>query len=229
MAGKQNEYYKELEKQICLEYRAGVDSLRDVAHRLDTNHKLVGKYLRKNNIEIIKAPPKPISDIHKRKIGEKSKGIEAWNKGTKAKKNKPTGHKRVMPMKNRIENMRSHMRWDIDVSFLEKFEDFNKLKFLNKSISRKRDFGEISTEYYKEFILKFYNEPQFNLIYSKWKDNGEQNLLKPSLDHIFPKSRGGSNELDNLQFLTWFENRCKNDMTQDEWNSLKLNIKEYLI
>ena len=38
-----------------------------------------------------------------------------------------------------------------------------------------------------------------------------------------------SETLDNNQFLSWFENRCKNDMTQDEWNILKSNIKEYLI
>ena len=50
-----------------------------------------------------------------------------------------------------------------------------------------------------------------------------------SIDHIIPKAKGGTNLLSNLQFLSWFENRCKNDMTQDEWNTLKLNIKEYVI
>ena len=42
-----------------------------------------------------------------------------------------------------------------------------------------------------------------------------------------PKSKGGTNDLKNLQFLTWFENRSKNNMTQNEWNKLKLNIGEY--
>ena len=32
---------------------------------------------------------------------------------------------------------------------------------------------------------------------------------------------------DNLQVLTWFENRCKNDMTQAEWSAIKLNINRY--
>jgi len=35
--------------------------------------------------------------------------------------------------------------------------------------------------------------------------------------------------IDNLQFLTWFENRAKCDMSQEDWNKVKLNIKDYLI
>lgn len=221
MAGKQSEYYKELEKLICDEYKAGIDSLRDVAVRLSTNHKLVKRVLDRNNIEIVKAKPKPMADITKERLSEKLKGRKSWNKGLKTAK--------TMPMKSRLENMRSHMRWDVDISFLEMFEDFNKLKFLNKSISRKRDFGDITTEYYKSFIVKFYNDIQFNLIYSKWKANGEQKLLRPSLDHILPKSRGGSENLNNLQFLTWFENLSKRDMTQEEWEFVKSNIGEYFV
>lgn len=32
---------------------------------------------------------------------------------------------------------------------------------------------------------------------------------KPSVDHIIPKAKGGTNAIENLQFLSWFENRCK--------------------
>lgn len=71
----------------------------------------------------------------------------------------------------------------------------------------------------------------FNLIaFMKYGSTQTLNLTKkPSLDHIVPKAKGGTNDLENLQFLSWFENRCKNDMTQDEWNILKSNIGEYLI
>ena len=44
---------------------------------------------------------------------------------------------------------------------------------------------------------------------------------KPSIDHIIPKVKGGTNELNNLQFLTTFENLSKRDMTMEEWDSFK--------
>lgn len=52
---------------------------------------------------------------------------------------------------------------------------------------------------------------------------------RPSLDHIVPKAKGGTNDLENLQFLSWFENRCKNDMTQLEWDEIKKNINKYFV
>lgn len=85
------------------------------------------------------------------------------------------------------------------------------------------------SEYYKSFILKFYRDEQFNYIYNNYLKSGEQKLMRPSLDHIIPKSRGGNNDLNNLQFLTWFENFSKRDMTQEEWNVVKLNIGEYFV
>ena len=115
MAGIQSEYYKKLEKLVCEEYNAGVDSLRDVAVRLNTNHKIVKRYLDKNNIKIIKAKPKPMSDTTKKVLSDKLKGRKAWNKGLKTANQ--------MPMKSRIENMRSHMRWNVDIDFLMIFDN----------------------------------------------------------------------------------------------------------
>lgn len=40
-------------------------------------------------------------------------------------------------------------------------------------------------------------------------------------NHIIPSSKGGSNTLNNFQFLTTFENLAKRDMTMIEWNEFK--------
>ena len=53
------------------------------------------------------------------------------------------------------------------------------------------------------------------------KDTTFYDWYKPSLDHIVPKSRGGDNSLDNLQYLTVFENLSKRDMTMIEWEEFK--------
>ena len=50
---------------------------------------------------------------------------------------------------------------------------------------------------------------------------------KPSIDHIIPKSRGGNNEKENLQFLTTFENLTKRDMTMEEWNNFKIKTNTH--
>lgn len=42
-------------------------------------------------------------------------------------------------------------------------------------------------------------------------------------------ANGGNDAIENLQFLAWFETRAKNDMSQDEWDTLKNNIGEYFV
>ena len=46
---------------------------------------------------------------------------------------------------------------------------------------------------------------------------------------IEAKANKGNDSIGNLQFLTWFENRTKNDMSLVEWQKLKDNIKSYFI
>lgn len=66
-------------------------------------------------------------------------------------------------------------------------------------------------------IAKLYN----NWIISKdkWK--------RPSIDHIDSNNR--RNDLSNFKFLTWFENRSKNDIPNSVWIKMKENINEYFI
>lgn len=41
-----------------------------------------------------------------------------------------------------------------------------------------------------------------------------------SLDHKIPRSRGGADEVDNLQWVTWTINDCKRNLTHDEFVAL---------
>ena len=119
----------------------------------------------------------------------------------------------------------------IEDSFLENFsKDFEKFLFIHKSLIRisrnTAQYYKDNIEEYKNSINKFWNDEQFNAIYSFWQqhkklDKTFYDLAKPSLDHIIPISRGGTNLHDNLQFLTVFENLAKRDMTMEEWNNFK--------
>ena len=46
-------------------------------------------------------------------------------------------------------NMLGHLKHIVDIDWLMGFPDIEKLKFLNRSISRRRDFGDYSKEFYQ--------------------------------------------------------------------------------
>lgn len=48
---------------------------------------------------------------------------------------------------------------------------------------------------------------------------GEELILgkNASIDHKIPRSRGGTNTIENLQWVTWTVNRVKTDLTHDEF------------
>ena len=130
-------------------------------------------------------------------------------------------------LQSKYGNMKNHLRFDIDLEWLMQF-DFEILKVLNGAITNREGRWNITSDEYIKYIEYFYTYAQFLLVYEKYKNNPCK-YTKPSIDHIIPKANGGTNELSNLQFLSWFENRCKNDMTQAEWNTLKTNIKGYIL
>ena len=124
----------------------------------------------------------------------------------------------------------SSSREGITEEFVNQFSsDFEKFLCIHKLLTSSVCDGyytKCQIEEYEQAIKYFYIDKQFNAIYDIWKDNKKKedtfyDWLKPSIDHIIPKSKGGGHELSNLQILTVFENLNKRDMTWDEWVNFK--------
>lgn len=158
------------------------------------------------------------SKQHRENISKAKRGRTTWAKGKK------------MPVSSLYKNMLAHLKYNVTLEWLENFDDVEKLKFLNKSITRGRDRIGFTDDTYKRFIEKFYYDNQFNVVYKKWLLSDKNKWHRPSLDHINPKSKSGSLiDIDNLQFVTWLENRAKVDMPADEWKSIKKRIQDYFV
>lgn len=188
-----------MDEDLVIELYQCGRTMRSIAKEFNTNHKVVSKALKKNGIQ------------------------------TREPKNLRGMRKFDSDVERNYNNMATHLRFEVTVEWLMQFSDFSKLKLLNDVITNRSGRWDVSTDWYKSYIERFYNDRQFNSIYAVWINSGKLKYKKPSVDHIIPKAKGGTNSLDNLQFLSWFENRCKNDMSQEEWDVLKSNIQEYFI
>lgn len=219
---------EKIEKEIIDKYVNDQYTLRHLSEIYQTNHHKIKRVLIKNGVKITRRKTrKKFTEEHKRKISEsrkklKEKGWVPYNKGLKTIDRK-NGKKLL------YQNMLSHLRFKVELNWLMKFDDFEKLKCLNRAITNREGRFPVDSFWYMLYIEKFYYDTQFNKIYQKWTENQKDKYLLPTLDHIQPRSKSGTNELDNLQFLSWFENRAKNNLSQTEWNWVKKNIEKYLI
>ena len=203
------------DEKIIELYNSGY-TLRHISDIFNSNHHMIKRILIRNGIEITKRKTlKPYTDEHKQKVGSALKGRKCWSKGLK------------MTRENNLKNMKAHLKYDVTIEWLSKFEDIEKLKYLNRSISRNRDCEGFTTEIYIQFIERFYIDSKFNELYHKWIETNDK-WIRPSLDHIEAKCNGGSLLIYNLQFISWLENRAKIDIDQKLWNRMKQNINYYL-
>jgi hypothetical protein len=198
-------------------------SLRMIADRFESNHHMIRRILERQGVGISKHNRlrKEISqDVHD-KMAENLKSryasgeLKIWCTGKK------------LTREHVLRSMQSKLMCDVSIEWLQSFTNFEKLRFLSRVTTRHRK--HFATEKYIAFIEHFYNDPKFNEIYDKWWENDCNKWLIPSIDHINPLSKGGSFDLDNLRFITWFENKAKGDMPLEEWEEVKANISDYFI
>lgn len=129
----------------------------------------------------------------------------------------------------RFYNYVNHLDYAFGDAWLMSFDDPNKLKFLLKYSKKNHTTIPVDDkEYYINFVNHFYYDPQFNKVYDNWV-NRQDGRVAPALDHIHPKSKGGSNDLSNLRFITNIENSFKGIILPDEWEFIKHNLDKYFI
>lgn len=123
----------------------------------------------------------------------------------------------------------------ITEDFLEQYsKNFDRYRFINSLLIHLSSgyYLQCDLEEYKKALDYFYHDEQFNKVYDFWNvrkkhEDTFYDWAKPSIDHITPLSKGGTDHISNLQILTVFENLNKRDMTMEEWNCFKQKTHTY--
>lgn len=196
---------------IIKEYTEDKRTIRFLSKKYKVSTKKISQILDSLGIEKHKKNNnygRQLSNDTKMKISKSLIGKSGGGKGRK------------MTLAQRYNNMRAQLKLNESVD-LSIYSDFDKLKRITSFLTNNINKSYRTEEFILAFINKIYNDAKFNKIYDSWIASNKNKWLSPSLDHIVPLSKGGTHDISNLQVLTWFENRCKVDMTNDEWESFK--------
>lgn len=122
-----------------------------------------------------------------------------------------------------IASKNSHMRREMLLTEITNYNNSEKASFLFSQYmeSCTSRLYVPTREQVVNFVNFFYDDYTFNRIYDEWIEFGEgkDSHLKPSIDHIVPycsfKGVDVSKawEVENLEYMTWEENRLKNSCT----------------
>jgi hypothetical protein len=192
-------------------YTIDRDNIKNISRKFGVGPKVIRRLLIENNIELDGIKNRfyrVLTKEHRDKISRSLIGKISNRNGYK------------MSFHEKIKNSEAQLGFQ-NFSLLE-FNDYEKFRFIMKWVGRYR-MSKKGEEYVYSFIKKIYNDDKFNTIYNFWYNNkGKWNI--PTIDHIIPLSRGGDFfDLNNIQVLTWFENRAKAEMTQKEWEDFKID------
>lgn len=181
-------------------------TLRQIGKHFNVNHHKVRSILGEQGVKITRRNRLyEFSDEHRRKISKASKGRPGVWKG------------KTLSRDHRIKNITARLS-DIDVT---PYKDLDRFVFLSALYSKRKPYYEAAKVSRQMFLEKFYYDAVFNKLYDLWTLAEKCKWHRPTLDHKTPISKGGGWTLDNLQIMTWFENRAKADMTQREWEQFR--------
>lgn len=191
------------ELNLVIDYAIGGLSQRSMVSKYRKAFSTIKKILKQHNVQVKKS--------HK------------WTDERKAEKSKTPHFNIGLKWKEqaRRENIVRKIHLTEPDYTIDRYGDIAKLKFLSSLYTDDRQRFVNAGTTRQAFMDKFYFDKDFNAMYSTWLAQGKPKWIIPSLDHKTPLSKGGSWELDNLHFMTWFENRAKADMTFEEWTAFK--------
>lgn len=195
------------EQEVIRLYAVEMWTLRRVAAEFGTNHHMVRRVLQRHGVAITaKHRRQPMSAEHRRKIGEATRRRVPWSKG------------KTMSESYCRANMKGRLGGTLD---LDRYPDYQRLKFLTALLAKRKPFLGGDDLSRQSFLDHFYFDEAFNAVYDAWLASGKNKWFYPSLDHKHAASNGGGWGLDNLRFITWFENRAKAEMGVEEWETFR--------